>query len=176
MGEGDFRSNLDFLRSVINAMGQVPGQRILIHISPGFLTFSEEALELKAQLLEIASKANVTINAIDVRGVYSTDLDAGQAGGNPGASAHKTMYREKSAALRGNVMAELMKGTGGIYFHNSNALGSGLESLSAGPKYLYLLTFSIDKEQPNGTYHSLKVKVKPKKLTVEARGGYIIER
>lgn len=173
MGEQDFRSNLNFLRQVINAMGELPGQRILILISPGFLTFSEEAMKLKSQLLEIASKANITINAIDVRGVYPTDLEASETGGNPGAAANKTVYRQKSASLKENVMAELTSGTGGFYFHNSNALGSGLDSLFSGPKYLYLLTFSIDKVKANGSYHSLKIKVKPKKLTVEARSGYV---
>jgi len=69
MGERDFRSNLKSLRLVISTMGDLPGQRILIFVSPGFLTFSEEAMELKSQLLEIASQANVTINAIDVRGL-----------------------------------------------------------------------------------------------------------
>lgn len=173
MSERDFRSNLDFLRLLINGMGKLPGQRILIFISPGFLTFSEEAMKLKAQLLEIASKANVTINAIDVRGVYSADLEASRDGGNPGAAGNKTIYRQKSASLKGSVMAELTNGTGGAYFHDSNALGAGLDSLFSGPKYLYLLTFSIDKVQCNGTYHSLKIKVKPKKLTVEARSGYV---
>ena len=107
VGERDFRSNLKFLRLVISTMGELPGQRILIFISPGFLTFSEEAMELKSQLLEIASQANVTINAIDVRGLYTTDLEATNAGGNPGATANKTVYRQKSASLKENVMAEL---------------------------------------------------------------------
>jgi VWFA-related protein len=173
MGEQDFRGNLEFLRLVINTVGELPGQRILILISPGFLTFSEEAMKLKSQLLEIASKAN---NAIDALGVYTTDLEASNADGNPGAAANKTIYRQKSASLKGSVMAELTNGTGGTYFHNSNALGSGLDSLFSGPKYLYLLTFSIDKVQLNGTYHSLKIKVKPKKLTVEARSGYVAGR
>jgi len=171
-GEKNFRSNFDFLRFVINAMGKRPGDRTLILISPGFLTFSEEAMKLKSELLELASKANVRINAVDMRGVYTADLEASQMGGNPGAAANKTVYREKSASLSGSVMAELTKGTGGTFFHNSNALGFGLEGLFSGPKYLYLLTFSIDKLQPNKAYHSLTIKVKPKKLTVEARSGY----
>jgi VWFA-related protein len=176
MGERDFRSNLKSLRLVISTMGELPGQRILIFISPGFLTISKEAMELKSQLLEMASQANVTINAIDVRGLYTTDLEASNAGGNPGATANETMYRQKSALLKENVMAELTNGTAGIYFHNSNALASGLYRLSSGPKYLYLLTFSIDKIKLNGMYHSLKIKVKPKALTVEARSGYVAGR
>jgi VWFA-related protein len=139
----DHAKHLKFLRLVISTMTELPGQRILIFISPGFLTFSEEAMELKSQLLQIASQANVTINAIDVRGLYTTDLEATNAGGNPGATANKTMYRQKSASLKENVMAELTEGTGGIYFHNSNALASGLNSLSSGPKYLYNSTECI---------------------------------
>ena len=75
-----------------------------------------------------------------------------------------------------NFGEHFTQGTGGSYFHNSNALASGLNSLSSGPKYLYLLTFSIDKVKLNGKYHSLKIKVKPKKLTIEARGGYVAGR
>jgi VWFA-related protein len=173
MGEQNFRSNLNFLRLVISKMAALPGQHIVILISPGFLTFSEEAAWLKSQLLDVAAQANVTINAIDAQGLYTTDLEASKAGGNPGASANKTMYRQKSALLNESVMAELTDGTGGVYFHNSNALESGLNSLFVGPAYLYLLSFSIDKVKPNGMYHSLKVKVKPDGLTVQARRGYV---
>ena len=176
MGQRDFRSNLKSLQLVISTMEEIPGQRILIFISPRFLTISKEPMVLKSQLLEMASQANVTINAIDVRGLYTTDLEASNAGGNPGATANKTMYRQKSALLKENVMAELTNGTGGIYFHNSNALGSGLNRLSSGPKYLYLLTFSIDNVKLNGMYHPLKIKLKPKGLTAEARSGYVASR
>jgi len=176
MGEHDFRSNLNFLGLVVSKMGALPGQHILIFISPGFLTSSGEAMARKSQLLDIASQANVTIDAIDARGLYTTELDASRMGENPGAAPNKTMYRQKSALSNESVMGELTDGTGGVYFHNSNALAAGLNGLFSGPKYLYLLAFSIAKVKPNGTYHVLKVKVKPDGLTVQSRRGYVASK
>jgi hypothetical protein len=52
----------------------------------------------------------------------------------------------------------------------------GLNSLVSGPKYLYLLAFSIANVKPNGIYHALKVKVKPDGYTVQARRGYVVPK
>ena len=53
----------------------MPGQRLLVLISPGFLTISADAAAEKSQLLDMAAQSNVTISA-DARGLYTTVLDA----------------------------------------------------------------------------------------------------
>jgi hypothetical protein len=61
LGEEDFRATLDFFRIVLSKMGSLPGQFVLILISPGFLTFFEEAVAPKSQLLEMVARTNTAI-------------------------------------------------------------------------------------------------------------------
>ena len=174
IGEQDFRASLGFLRTVVSKMGALPGQRVLILVSPGFLTPGTEAMALKSQILNIAAQANLTINAIDARGLYTTNVEASQHGaGSPLAARLQTQYLQASMTSSENVLAELADGTGGTYFHNNNNLEGGLSSLLAGPEYLYLLAFSAANIKSNGSYHNLKVKVNQNGLTLQARRGYI---
>ena len=174
IGEQDFRTNLGFLRTVVSKMGALPGQRVLILVSPGFLTPGTEAMALKSQILNIAAQANLTINAIDARGLYTTNVEASQqSAGSPLAARLQTQYLQASMTSSENVLAELADGTGGTYFHNNNNLEGGLSSLLAGPEYLYLLAFSTANIKSNGSYHNLKVKVNQSGLTLQARRGYI---
>jgi VWFA-related protein len=173
MGEQDFRTSLSFLRTVVSKMGSLPGQRVLILVSSGFLTPTTEAMTLQSQVLDIAAQSNVTISAIDARGLYTTGLDASQqGGGSPLAVRLQGQYRQDSMVSSESVMAELADGTGGTYFHNNNNLEAGLNSLISGPGYLYLLAFSNAGVKPNGAYHDLKVKVKQNGLSLQARRGY----
>jgi VWFA-related protein len=172
MGQQTYRTDLGFIRLVISKMGALPGQRILILISPGFLTPSEDAMALASQVLEMAARDNVIINAIDSRGLYTTNLDSSERGaGSPLASRMQNQHRPVSMTADEGVMAELADGSGGTYLHGHNDFEAGLTRLFSVPKYLYLLAFSVAK--PNGAYHELKVKVNHDGLTVQARRGYV---
>jgi len=173
MGQQDFRTNLGFLRTVVSKMGALPGQHVLILVSPGFLTPGTEAMALKSQILDIAAQANLTISAVDARGLYTTNVEASQQGAGSSLAARlQSPYRQASMTSSEMVMAELADGTGGTYFHNNNNLEAGLSNLLAGPEYLYLLAFSTANMKSNGAYHNLKVKVNQDGLTLQARRGY----
>jgi hypothetical protein len=51
---------------------------LLILVSPGFLANSAEAAAKKSQVLDMAAQSNVTISAVDARGLYTAVLDAGE--------------------------------------------------------------------------------------------------
>jgi VWFA-related protein len=173
LGDQNFRTNLGFLRLVISKMGPLPGQRIMILISPGFLTPTAEAMNLKSEILDMAARGNVVVNVLDARGLYTTGLDASQTGGgSPLSAGIQTQYRQASKLADSEVMQELADGTGGTIIQNSNDLAGGLGRLIAGPEYLYLLSFSIANMKPNGAYHKIKVKVNQPGLTIQARQGY----
>lgn len=173
MGEQDNRVSFAALRELVNRSATLPGLSTLILISPGFLTLTAEAKHEESQIIDTAAVSNVTINALDARGLYTTEVNADDRGAT---STHtnqlKSEYRRNSMPLAENVMAELANGTGGRYVHNTNDLEAGLKDLTAPPQYLYLLEFHAKDLKRNGGYHSLKVTVAREGVRIYARQGY----
>jgi VWFA-related protein len=144
-GDQDVRVTLAALREFVRKMGTLPGERTLIFVSPGFLTLTPESMTEKTQILDLAAQSNVTISALDARGLYTTELGASERGPNS-AIAMQTGYESQShrvsMALNEDVMSELADGSGGTYFHNNNDLEAGLKELTAAPEYVYTRTFT----------------------------------
>jgi VWFA-related protein len=173
LGDQDVRVTLGTLSEVVRKMGALPGQRTLVFVSPGFLTVTAEAMTEKSQILELAAQSNVTISALDARGLYTTEVDASDRGPTTSRNApYESKSRGESMSFNQDVMAELAGGTGGTFFHNSNDLQGGFKLLTAAPEYVYLLQFSLENVKRDGTYHRLKVKVDKQGLQLQARSGF----
>ena len=172
-GDQDTRVTLATVKECVHRMIPLPGQRTLILVSPGFLTITPEALSAESQIMDLAAQSNVTISALDARGLYTTNIDASEA---LEGSAHtiqlKSDYRRNSTLLNDDIMASLAYATGGTYFHNSNDLQTGFKRLMAAPEYLYLLYVSPKNVKPDGTFHRLQIKVDQDGLRLQARLGY----
>jgi VWFA-related protein len=174
-GEHDVWVSLRTVGEFVKKMGNLPGQRTLILISPGFFTMTPDALAEKSLVLDIAARSNVTISALDARGLYTTGIDASERGGSSSQDLITGQHAQYHAATMNsdeNIMGELADGTGGTYFHNSNDLEGGFKSLTQAPEYVYLLEFSPQNVEPDGAYHTLKVKVNRHDLRLQARRGY----
>jgi VWFA-related protein len=134
--------------SVIRHLGQMPGRRVLVLASAGFLSLSLGREQQK--VVEAALRAGVMINSLSTAGV----------GGGMG---------RLSSPLGG-----LADGTGGQYFHDSNDIGAGFHSLSTAPNVSYVLGFSPASIKADGLEHSLKVKLtESEHMRVKARPGYL---
>ena len=173
LGEQDVRIALIYIRDLLQKMANLPGQRTLILISPGFYAGIPGARPLESQVIEAAARANVTISTLDARGLYTTGPKADD---DFTGNAHETQERIRShvesLTVVEDVMAGLADASGGTFFHNSNDIEGGLKRLASAPEYVYLLEFSLDKVKADGNYHSLKVKVDRGGLTIQAREGF----
>ena len=172
IGEQDVRVTFSSVREIVRKMAALPGQTLLILVSPGFLLMPETRAE-ESQIMDLAMQSNVIISALDARGLYTTEIDASEMiKGSAQTAQLKSEYRRNSMSLNEDVMAELAHGTGGTYFHNSNDLEGGFKQLTAAPEYLYLLEVSIKDVKQDGRYHRLKVKADRKDLILQSRDGY----
>jgi VWFA-related protein len=179
LGDQDARISLSFIAELVQRMKTLPGQRTLVLVSPGFLTITPESMSFRSQILDTAAQANVTISALDARGVYTTEINADERGARSQLELTTGVnqdYRRETEERAGNVLGELADGTGGTYVHNSNDLDGGLHQLMQGPEFLYVLEFSLDGIKHDGAYHTLSVKVDRPGVHLQARHGYFAPR
>jgi VWFA-related protein len=172
LGSQDVRSTYSAASEYVRRMAKMPGQRTLILVSSGFLTIEQESRAMESQLIDLADLSNVTISAIDARGLYTASLTAKDdtRWRQPEMVAD---YRRTSMKLAEDSMGELADGTGGTFFHNSNDLDAGFKGLTDAPDMVYLLEFSVDNIKLDGSYHRLKVKIDKDGLDLNARRGYL---
>lgn len=177
-GRQDVLSTLAAVGALVKRMGQVPAQRSLVLVSPGFLILERESQEAESRIVDLAAGANVTISALDARGLYITEMTASQSSpALSGRSLRMNGDMQRSAMKTSeNPMAELADGTGGTYFHNRNDLEAGLKQLSERPQTIYMLELPIGDVKRNGSLHRLSIKVSRRDVTVSARQTYFVPK
>ncbi len=180
LAAGDAASEYAYrhLEDIVRRLSGMPGQRVLVFVSPGFLqtTIQSEASEL----VDRATRANIVINTIDARGLYAPDVmgDISSPSQDTFRTAgYKSSYRVAAQSAQDDVMAQLADGTGGTFFHNRNDLDAAMREAGAAPALSYLLGFSPQNLKIDGRYHALKVSLANKeKFKIQARHGYFAPR
>lgn len=162
--------SLDAIKEAVRQMAAAPGLRTLMVVSPGFFTMDSLYIDDKNEIIDRAIRGNVIINALDVRGLYTDPaLDVSRAT-PPRGGLGSTITRE---SMRSDILAEMAYGTGGVFFQNSNDFDEGFHRLAAAPEYVYLLSFTPQNLKNDGSFHTLRVSIKPSaNLTLQARHGY----
>ena len=174
-GRQDVQITLATIREIVRRMATLPTERVLLLVSPGFLTVDPGALAIESQIIDLAAESNVTISALDARGLCTTTMGAAvQPHGND--PVYQEQMERTTMEQSENPMSEFAAGTGGLFFHNSNDLDSGFARLTETPEYVYVLEFSLGDAKPDGRYHRLKVDVGRKGVEVEARHGYFVPK
>lgn len=171
LGRQDVQITYANMSAFVHTMSTLPGQRVLILVSPGFLPLEQESMTLESRVIDLAAQNNVTISALDARGLYSGEMDASVKG-----SASQSDYNRTSVSEAEGALESLADGTGGTFFHNRNDLSAGFKSLTETPEVVYVLELSLDGVKQDGTYHHLKVKVNRDGVDVRERRGYFIPK
>ena len=168
----EMRLSLGTIEAVVRRLAAMPGQRIIVVVSPGFM--NTDVMHEQAEVVDRASHSNVVINTLDARGLYTSLPDVSQQR-PPSASIAGLVqqYHNAEQAADADILAELADATGGTFFHNNNDLGEGFQRLAAQAEFSYLLGFSPQNLKNDGHFHKLKVTLKsPAKGAIQARKGY----
>ena len=161
---------LSTLLLVVRHLSAAPGTRILLMVSPGFVT---DGLDRQiADITDACLRNHIVINALDDEGLLSGGLDSPESlGAHDGP---RVAWAQRTVGLRTQIvtafLADAAASTGGQFIHNNNDLTAGLQALAAVPEVSYLLGFSPP-GKPDGKYHKLKVAAKPG-YQVSTRPGY----
>jgi VWFA-related protein len=180
LSAGDTENEFTYrhLEDVLRRLSSVPGERIMLLVSPGFLLTTAYLDE--SGVIDRANRANVVINTLDARGLYVPDVmgDISRPSSDSIRTAgQKTMYRVAAQAENQFVLGDLAYGTGGTFFHNSNDLQGGMQLAGLAPEVSYVLAFSPQNRKWDGQYHLIRVALAKKtKYSIQARRGYYAPR
>src|SRR5260370_29753798 len=129
-GDNETQYAYRHLEDVVRHLSTMPGQRVLVFVSPGFIpsTLQSEVSEM----VDRATRANIVINTIDARGLYAPDV-MGDIADPPNdtfrTAGYKTSYRVAAQSAQDEVLAQLADGTGGKFFHNRNDVDEAMREI-----------------------------------------------
>ncbi len=176
-GAFEAQITLDALRRLVQRTALMPGQRVIVFVSSGFLNNQQRQEELAME--ERALHSGVVINTLDARGLYTSGDDASKSVARRHVTAlsqnideYYARYAEREKSAQADVMREMANVTGGKFFHNSNDLAGGFQEVAGAPEYSYLLAFNPLNLKRDGSWHSLKVTVAGERYDIQARNGY----
>jgi VWFA-related protein len=173
--QNNSKNTLRVVEGLVDGMAKLPGERMILLASTGFLTGNLEADQ--DRLMAKALHAQVVVNTLDAKGLYVLNPggDASTPAGwvLPSARVVETKNAERVAQAQDDGMAVLASGTGGAFYHNNNDLAHGFRVLGMVPETMYVLGFSPSGVAADGRFHSLKVRLAAgKRYSLEARLGY----
>ena len=160
---------MDVIKSVVDFMAKMPGRRVLLLTSSGFLSGTLEREQ--SEITDRALRGEVVINALDAKGLFTQDMGVQSGGGSMRSIALRQSQGTRPQDAANDALAVLAYSTGGLFFHNNNDLDQGFHDLGLAPSFSYSLGVSADKA--DNRYHHLKVRLKASgSHNVQARPGY----
>ncbi len=171
--EADNNYTYRTLQDTLRRLAAMPGERVMLMVSPGFIMGLQTSDML--MIVDQANHANVVINTLDARGLYTPDM--GDISRQRTGIAQLGIYRVAAQSEQSYVLADFAYGTGGAFFHNSNDIAGGMKMIASAPEVSYVIGFSPLSEKMDGSFHTLKVKLTGKqKYDIQARRGYYAPR
>jgi VWFA-related protein len=173
--EADADNNYTYrtLQDTLRRLAAMPGERVMLLVSPGFI-MGLQTSDLMI-VVDQANHANIVINTLDARGLYTPDM--GDVSQRRTGIAQLGSYRIAAQTEQAYVLSDFAYGTGGTFFQNSNDISGGMKTIGSAPEVSYVIGFSPQNEKMDGSFHTLKVKLTGKeKYTIQARRGYYAPR
>ena len=188
---GDSMRYLTELSMLVHAQESIPGRKVVLLFSAG-LPMTPDSVEMLRNVVSSANRSNVSIYAVDTRGVTSqSDLDASRrlvtqaaaasqkqflAGDNQLVTPEEVMSGELADAsihadTRENLV-ELVSGTGGALLPDSLDLREPLRRVMEDVRTHYEASYSPTNLSVDGSFRKIKVKVLRPGAVVFARQGY----
>jgi VWFA-related protein len=179
------------LWAIVKQLERLPGRKSVLYFSEGY-TMPNDLWMQFASLISAANRANVTVYAVDARGLIpASDTNLAQQVLAKGLAMSNHMTRARNAgsavgdfragdyeldSLRANgqmVLREIAESTGGELIANVNDLRPQLQHLSEDFNTWYELTYKTTNPDYDGRFRAIGVALASHPdYTVQARSGY----
>jgi len=174
---------LGVLRYALRGLERLPGRKVMFLMSDGmpYRARNDEMLDSIFRfrdLTEMANRAAVVINSIDVRGSMDPSMiearDDVSTLGDPLATEAIVSGRRKEVVNTQDGLAFLANETGGRFDKNQDYLDKPLARALAIEKGYYLVAYEPDDDTFKGkNFNKIEIKVGRSDLTIHSRTGFV---
>ena len=188
----DARNTLEELEAVASWFGSVRGRKkSILFVSEGIDYDIEDVfgkqdasmiMDRTRDLIRSATKSNVSIYAIDPRGLsdmgdFAIELNGLPADGGDGLSDQQLQSLgprglQNELRLQHNSLRTLAEETGGFAVINTNSFENTFNRIVEENSSYYVLAYYPPNPKRDGKFHNIRVRVNRPGLTVRARRGY----
>ena len=168
------------LTALARSLSTVPGRKTLVMFSRGFPLPPNIAPDLLSEVqaaIEECNKANVAIYPIDQRALIAPNSQLGRTSSGvapnsqPGRSSSGVLPPPVTPSTNQQVLDQFAAETGGFVIMNTNDILGGLEKIGKEQSQYYVLGYTPS-ESPEGSCHTLKVRVDRSGTIVRSRSEY----
>ncbi|PYQ38588.1 MAG: hypothetical protein DMF77_23675, partial [Acidobacteria bacterium] len=167
-------ATLNTLEDVVRSFARMPGRKLCLVVSDGFLDGSgsreSRSLDLR-RVLDAATRSGMVMYALDSRGLLTgADASVAAVGASPGVQARVERAAEQ---IKRDTLTTLADGTGGFLVRGTNDLVAGLRRMLDDNEAYYLLAYEPTNTKRDGRFRKIEVRL-PRRpdLKVRTRSGY----
>jgi VWFA-related protein len=186
-------SSIFGLMALANQQQKLAGRKTILYFSEGLQVTSRLEQVFRSAVSE-ANRANVSIYAVDARGLNTQNQSLGSASQQRLERAQALVRRQQMTrggvavtpdevmagetveeALRSNTqgtLGDLAESTGGFLIANTNDMKAGMERVAGDIVGYYEVVYAPTKVETDGKFRELEVKVARGGTNVQARKGY----
>jgi VWFA-related protein len=168
--------SIDALESVAKHLQGVPGRKNIIWISHGFpfefRSFGPAGSNQRENMSRETARAARALNDADVA-VYTVD-SRGLVGAFASSPAARQQTFSNIGTVQGSIegLRQFSEHTGGRAFFNTNDLGAAIGRAVDDSRLTYILGYYPAKDDWDGKFRQIKVKVRRDGVDVRHRAGY----
>ena len=164
------------LDDVLRSLASLPGRKLCLLVSDGFLvgtgTSDEQTRHLRS-VVDAATRSGAVVYALDTHGLTATGGDSSAAGAAAPAGLRERVARLSAQELR-ETLTGLANDTGGFLVRNTNELAVGLGRMLVDNDAYYLMAYEPTNTKRDGKFRKIEVRLPRRSgLVVRTRKGYL---
>jgi hypothetical protein len=168
-------TSLGRIDGVLRAMASLPGRKLCVLVSEGFLvgtgTSEERSVELH-RIVDAATRSGAVVYSLDARGLATEQRDPGAERGGTSPDLQESVARESRTLLR-TTLETLANDTGGFLVRATNDLAAGLHRMLEDNEAYYLMAYEPTNLKRDGRFRKIELRLPSRRdLVVRTRTGY----
>jgi len=158
------RNVYETLESLGQGLGQLPGRKIVIFLSPQLLQL-QNLMPYLLDTVDALNQSNTSVYSINIDGI-----------GGVSAATNESAAISSAASFALGGLFPLANETGGRYYQNMDTFEPALRRIGQENRRYYLLTYTPSNTDNDGKFRSIAVRVDRPDVEVVARRGYFAKK